>query len=242
MSTSHAMYPAMTTKLKLLLPAVLVMAVGLVSANAKEALAVQVIKTDKVDAYVAALAKINARIKAVSGIDTLRHTWEADFAGEQSHGIVVVSTYESIAAAETLQAKFDADPELKQMVAELKSIRSLGAAYLFKAVRYEGIHAGGGVFNTHINCTDEEAYVKALDGLKAIFDAAGFKEAKLNLFRIVAGRSDSTHLVVISLPTELRVAELLDTIADKPLMKDWNIAAAKIRTTVRNATYHEITK
>ena len=40
---------------------------------------------------------------------------------------------------------------------------------LFKAVRYEGLYEHGAAFITDINCSDEDAYVKALDGLKSIF-------------------------------------------------------------------------
>ncbi|HET7537540.1 MAG TPA: hypothetical protein VFJ90_13865 [Candidatus Didemnitutus sp.] len=234
--------PAMITKLKLVLPAILSMAVGLIAADTKPAMVVQVVETDQVDAYVDALAKINARIKAVAGVDTLRHTWVGDQAGESSHGVFVVSSYESAAAAAALTTKMNQDAELPGMVAALKSIRKLGPSFLYKAVRFEGLYPGGAVFNTSINCTDEDAYVKALDGLKAIFDTNGFKDAKVNLYRIVAGRSESTHLVVICLPNTVRVAELLDAISDKMIIKDWQAAAAKIRTTIRNGTYHEITK
>jgi hypothetical protein len=205
-------------------------------------MAVQAVQTDQVDAYVDAISKINARVKALTGIEQLRHVWEGGFAGDASHGIFVVSSYESAAAEASIGAKLDADPQLKEMVAALKGIRKLGSSWLYKAIRSEGIHAGGAVFNTSINCTDEDAYAKALDGLKAIFDANGFKDAKVNLYRIVAGRAESTHLVVISMPNEVRIGELMDALTDKGLLKDWNVGAAKLRTTVRNGTYYEITK
>ena len=40
----------------------------------------------------------------------------------------------------------------------------------------------------------------------------------------------------------MRVAELLDAFVDKALLKDWYPSAAKVRTTIGNGTYHEITK
>ncbi len=218
------------------------MAVGLIAADSKPAMVVQSVQTEDVNAYVAALAKMNARIKTVAGIDTLRHTWVGDQAGESSHGIFVVSSFESAAAAASVTDKIEQDIEIKALREQLKSIRKLGPSWLYKALRNDGIYPGGAVFNTSINCSDEDAYIKALDDLKTIFDNAGFKDAKLNLYRIVAGRSESTHLVVISLPSKVRVGELMDAIVDKPIMKDWNVAAAKIRTTVRNGTYYEITK
>lgn len=218
------------------------MAFGSLFADTKPAMIVQVVSTDDQDAYVAAIAKINAIAKAKTGLEKIRHVWVGDYAGENSHGIFVVSTFASAAAQADFTDKLKDDPEMTAMLAQLKGTRKLGPAWLYKAVRSEGIYEGGSVFNTSINCTDEDAYLKALDGLKAIFDANGFKDAKVNCYRVVAGRKDSTHLVVISLPSEARVAAMLDAITDNALLKDWNVGAAKIRTTVSNGTYHEITK
>lgn len=234
----------MKSKLRYLLPAVLVMAFAALRAEAKPnpAMVVQVIQTDKTDEYLALLAKSNARIKALTGLEQLRHAWTGDFAGEDSHGLVVVSTYDSAAAGAAVADKIQQDPEMAGILKEFAAIRKLGPAYLMKGIRYEGLYPGGAVFNTSITTGDEAAYMQALDGLKAIFDANGFKDAKLNLFRISAGRESATHLVVICLSSQARVAELLDLISDTPVLKDWNAAAAKIRTTLHNGTYHEITK
>ena len=70
----------------------------------------------------------------------------------------------------------------------------------------------------------------------------GFKDAKVNLWRIVSGRSESTHLVVIAFPSQARVGELWDSLSDKDLLADWNVGAAKLRTTLHNGSYNEITK
>ena len=218
------------------------MTVGSLFADTKPAFVVQVVSTDDADAYATALIKLNAAIKAKTGVEKLRHTWVGDLAGENSHGIFVVSAYESAAATAQIADKLNGDPDHSALQAQLKTMRKLGPSWLYKGVRNEGLYEGGAVFNTSITCTDEDAYAKALDGLKAIFDANGFKDAKVNLWRIIAGRKDSTHLVVISLASSTRVGELLDAISDKALLKEWNVGAAKIRTTVQNGTYHEITK
>ena len=72
--------------------------------------------------------------------------------------------------------------------------------------------------------------------------ANGFKDAKVNLWRMVSGRTESTHLVVIALPTDARVGELWDSLTDKELLADWYVAAAKLRTSLHNGSYREITK
>lgn len=211
-------------------------------ADTKPALVVQVVSTEDSDGYVAAITKINAVVKAKTGIERLRHVWVGDFAGDNAHGIFVVSEFASAAATAQVADKLKDDADLKPLLAQLKGMRHLGPSFLYKAIRHEGGYEGGAVFNTSLVCTDEDAYVKALDELKAIFDANGFKDAKVNLWRLVAGRSTTTHLVVIALPSAARVGELLDSITDQALLKEWNVGAAKIRTTVHNGTYHEITK
>jgi len=226
----------------LVLPAMLAMASGTVFADSKPAMVVQVVKTDVPDTYVDLIAKDNALIKARTGVDRLLHVWEGDFAGENSHGIFVVSWYPSAAAIYQSRQKMKDYPELDSLMFQFRGIRHLGPSYLYKSVRNDGMYEGGAVFDTGIICTDEEAYLKALDGLKEILDANGFKDVRINLWRTAAGRTTATHLVVLSLPSQSRVAELLDTIWDKALLKDWNEAAAKIRTTVGNGIYHEITK
>ena len=218
------------------------MAVGSLLADATPALVVQKVDAKDTEAYVAMITKINALVKARLGIEHYRHVWEGDFAGENSHGIFVVTSFPSVAAAYQSADKLKNYPEMDELLKQLKDMRHLGSSVLYKAVRNDGVYEGGAVYNTNISCSDEAAYLKALDGLKAIMDANGFKDVKVNLYRVVAGRSTSTHLVVISLPTEMRVGELLDAIVDQALLKDWNEMAAKIRTVVGNGTYHEITK
>lgn len=205
-------------------------------------LVVQDVQTRDPDAYVAMIAKINALVKARIGVEHYRHVWEGDFAGANSHVLFVVSTFASAAELYRDQDKLKNYPEMDVLLAQLKDMRHLGTSVLYKGIRNEGVYDGGVVYNTGIICSDEAAYLKALDGLKAIIDGAGFKDAKLNLYRAIAGREKETHLVVISFPTGVRLGEFFDALHDKGLLHDWNVEAAKIRTSVANGTYHEITK
>jgi uncharacterized protein (DUF1330 family) len=233
----------MNTRSKLLvLPALLAMAVGNMFAGTAPAFVVQAVSTDDAEAYNGMITKINAVIKAKTGLEKLRHVWVGDFAGENSHGVFIVSSFPSAAATAELTAKMKDDPDMKPLMEQLKGMRKLGPSWLYKGVRNDGLYEGGAVFNTNINCSDEEGYAKALDGLKAILDANGFKDAKVNLWRVVSGRKESTHLVIIAFPSEARVAELIDNLWDNALLKDWNVGASKVRTSLSNGTYHEITK
>ncbi len=229
-------------KTLLTIPAMLVMAAASLLADPVPVLTVQQVDAKDSDAYVAMIAKINALVKARIGVEHYRHVWMGDYAAEGSHVLFVVSTFSSAAEIYQFQDKLKNYPEMDVLLEQLKGTRHLGSAVLYKAVRNEGVYEGGAVFNTEVTCSDEAAYLKLLDGLKAIFDANGFKDTKVNLYRDTAGRTAATHLVVISLPSELRVAELLDALSDKALLKDWYVDAAKVRTSLGNGTYHEITK
>ena len=228
----------------LLLPAILAMTFPLLHAETRisPAVIVQVILTEKPDEYLALLAQSNVRIKAVTGIDQLRRAWRGDFAGQDSHSLTVTSAYNSAAAGVYVADQLASDAEMNGLLQEFAKIRKLGPSYLLKGVRWEGVYPGGALLNTSIACSDEPAYLKALDELRVLFDANGFKDAKLNLLRYMAGRENSTHLVVISFPSQVRVAELIDATTDTALLTAWNASVAKIRTTVHNGTYHEVTK
>lgn len=225
-----------------MLPVAVALTVGSLFAQTKPAMVVQVVNTDDPEAYNAMITKINALVKAKTGLEKVRHVWTGDFAGENSHGIFVVSMFPSAAAEAEFTAKLADDADLAVLLGQLKSMRKLGPSWLYKAVRDDGLYEGGAVFNTIINCSDEGAYAKQLDELKAIFDANGFKDAKLSLWRLAEGRREDTHIVIIAEPTRVRLAELLDAVHDKALLKTWNVGAAKVRTTLANGSYHEITK
>jgi hypothetical protein len=229
-------------KSMLALPAFLALAVGSLLADPVPVLTVQQVDAKDTEAYVAMIAKINALVKARIGVEHYRHVWEGDFAGDSSHAVFVVTSYPSAADIYRIGDKLKNYPEMDVLLEQLKDTRHLGPSELYKAVRNDGVYEGGAVFNTSVAVTDEDAYLKALDELKAIFDANGFKDSKINLYREISGRTSSTHLVVIALPSQARVAELLDALSDKALLKDWYVTAAKVRTSLANGTYHEITK
>jgi hypothetical protein len=235
---------ANTMKVKLLhlLPVIFVTAAGWMSADTKRVMVVQQILTDDTNAYVKLLGEANVAVKARTGVADLRHAWVGEMAGQDSHALFVVSEYESAAAVAALDAKLDGDANIEAILARFAKIRKLGWSALFKAVRYEGLYEHGAAFITDINCSDEDAYVKALDGLKSIIEANGFKDAKLSLWRVASGRTNASHTVIIAFPSFARELEFIDVVHNKDVLKEWNVGAAKIRTTVSNGSYTEVTK
>lgn len=203
---------------------------------------VQIVQADSADAYATTIGQINELMTARTGEVKLHRVFAGDFAGDLAHQILVVSEYPSAATVYRDQEKLEKYPEIDALLAQMRSTRRLGPECLCKAMRNEGLHVGGAFFSSSVVCSDEAGYAKALDELRAIFDAHGFKDAKLNLWRVVSGRKDATHLAVFAFPSQLRLAEWLDAIHDDAMLREWNERAAKLRTIIGNGSYHEITK
>lgn len=233
----------MKLNLRLLaLPAMFALGVGPSFADPKPVIELQVVETNNTDAYVALMAKASALSKARAGVTILRRVWMADVAGENSHKLLVVTEFPSLAAEYQIQKEAKDYPETALLSEQLMEIRHLGPSYLCRAVRTDGLYPGGASFVISINCSNEEAYAQALNGAKLIFDANGFKDVRLNLWRIVAGGTAATHVLVFSLSSQVRLGEFIDNIWDNVLLKDWFVEAAKIRTVVQTGIYHEISK
>lgn len=226
----------------LALYAMFALGVGPSFADPKPVIELQVVETNNADAYVALMAKASELSKVRAGADIVRRVWVADVAGENSHKLLAVTVFPSLANEYQLQQEAKSYPEMNPLLEQLKEIRRLGPSFLCKAVRADGLYAGGAFFTVSMNCGNEESYVKALDDAKLIFEANGFKDVRMNLWRFVAGGTTATHLLVFSLPSQVRLGEFIDTIYDKALLKDWLIAAAKVRTVVQTGIYHEISK
>jgi hypothetical protein len=141
-----------------------------------------------------------------------------------------------------ITAALEADPALSEVRDHFRAIRKLGGRTLYQCVRFDGSHPKNSVYTTVANLTDEAAYLGALNQLRSIFDQAGFKDAKINVYRVIAGRTSHTHRISISLPSADRLAALLDFTATDPKAGEWIAAQAKLRTVVANMTAQEITK
>lgn len=220
-------------------------AVSLLAADPKPVppvINVQEVETDDATTYAMWVARSNEVAKAKLGVDRYIRVYVAQTAGEESGAVFAVSGADSFATMQKNMAAMSDAPELNENRTSMPRIRTLGAARSMKAVRYDGSHPGAFLYNTQAVVNDEAGYLKALDGLRALFDANGLKDARINCYRVVAGRDDFTHLISINLPSAESRAVLLDAAASAPWLAEWIAGSAKYRTVVRNGTYREITR
>lgn len=194
------------------------------------------------DTYATWIARLNEVMKTKTGNERTFRIYSGDAAGPDSGALFAVSAAESFSALAKNARVHGEDPEAAAVRLHMNAIREMGPRVLAKAVRFDGTHPGGHLYNHWVAVGDEAAYVKALDALRALFDAHDLKDVKINAYRVVAGRTDATHLVSLNAPNAERQAAVLDAVAGEAWVAEWFATTAKIRTVVRNGTYHEITR
>lgn len=216
-------------------------------AAADSAPALPVISITQIDAgdaaiYAAQIAAINAVMKEKFGIDPFLRLYHGFAAGPDTGAVFAVSRGESFASLIKDAQAYQTDPALADLRGGLNAVREVGPRTLLKAARFDGAHPGAWLYNTYANVTDEAGYLAAIGALRALFDKHGLTDAKLNVYRVIAGRSDFTHLVSINSPSAERHAAVLDAISSEPWAAEWLAGSARLRTVVRNGTFNEISR
>ncbi len=200
------------------------------------------IETDDASGYAAWITKYNEVVKAKLGIDTYIHVYVSNNDGERSGSVRSVVSAESVSAMTKNNAALADDPALRDIRDHMRGLRKQGARVLYQGVRFDGSHKNSYVYSTLAMVNDEAGYLKALDGLRVLFDNHGFPDAKINAYRVLAGRTNYSHRIGIALPSNERLAALLDFVSGDSSMAEWLASAAKYRTVVANGTAHDITK
>ena len=209
---------------------------------ATRAISVVDIETDDPAGYAGLIAKYNEAAKARLKVDNYIRVYESGF-DSRTHGRVraVISAPTISELMKNLQA-METEPAIVQLLGQLRGVRKMGARVLYRSVRFEGpAPKGAWNYNTLATVTDEEGYLKAIEELRSIFDAAGFKDVKMSVYRVVVGAADHTHRITISTPSQERLAAFLDS-ASSSEVRRWMAGAARLRTVVATSTSREITK
>jgi|GEM_PF-1150232 len=202
---------------------------------------VQAVTTEDPSGYATWVAMANEKFKAAGGPEHFTHVYQGVIAGEETGAVFAVRFADSAVALAKDSEALMKIPERHEILEHLSAIRKLGPSIMLQAVHFEGGYNGDWVFVTDSLVKDEAAYIKALGELRALFDGHGLKDIKINAYRVIAGRSDYSHEVVISAPSEERNAAMIDS-ESAPWMTDWLAGVAGVRTVVHNGIYHEISR
>jgi hypothetical protein len=205
-------------------------------------MAVTEIETDDATVYASWLANYNAAAKSKVGADRYVRVFETMMDGRKTGRVRIVVVGKSVAELTRNTALLENDLAAAQARSRSDKIREFGARMLYKCVRFDGSDPNSAVYTTLAVVNDEPGYLKALDQLRTLFDANGFKDAKINAYRILAGRTDHSHRISIGLPNVDRLAAFLDFTGSSPAAAEWIANSAKFRTVVSNTTARDITK
>ena len=200
------------------------------------------IETDDATGYASWITKRNDVVKAKLGIDSYQHVYVSNNDGTKTGSVRVVTAAESVSSLVKNNAALAGDPALTDIGNRLRAVSKNGARVLYQGVRFDGTYPGAYVYTTLLMATDEAGYLKSLDGLRALFDAKGFKDAKINAYRVLAGRTNFSHRVTIALPSNERLAAMLDFLASDAQMAAWLADTAKYRTVLSNGTARGLSK
>lgn len=201
------------------------------------------IQTEDPAAYTAWIKQYNDAAKAKLNVDNYLRVFETRFDGRATGRLRVVSSAASVAELSKNASEMENDPVMVQNRERLQKLRKMGGRVLYQALRFDGPSPKGAHnYNTLAMVTDEAGYLKAVDQLRTLFDANGLKEAKISVYRVLAGRTDHTHRITISTPSAERLGSFLDLMAGNAQMNEWVASSAKYRTVVSNTTSREITK
>lgn len=206
-------------------------------------IAVLDIETDDPGAYATWIKHYNEAAKAKLNIDPYLRVYQSGFDGRTTGRVRTVSSAASVAELMKNSQLLENDPAILENQTHLRAIRQIGARVLYQALRFDGPSPkGANNYNTLAVIPDEAAYLAAIVELREIFDAVGLKDAKIGVYRVLAGRTDHTHRITISTPSRDHLGAFLDLAASNPQLVAWLASTAKLRTVVANSTSREITK
>lgn len=201
------------------------------------------VETDDPSGYATWIAQYNAIAKARLGVENYLRVYQSVFDGVGTGRVRAVVSASNVAELMKNNTTLETDPAILDLNTHLRHIRKMGARVLYQAIRFDGATPKGAAnYNTLANVTDEAGYLQALDQLRVIFDTIGLKDVKIGAYRTLVGRTDHTHRITISAPSQERLAAFLDLAASNPKLLDWLAASAKLRTVVRTTTSREISK
>lgn len=199
------------------------------------------VETNSPEDYANWVAQGNKAIYDKIHVENYTRVMVGQAAGEDSGKVFAVQTGESFSKLQDNATLFENDAGIQKIQAQMAQVRKLGNRTALKAVRFEGRNPTSYSFNTRAVISDEGAYLKALDGLRSLLDSHGLKEVKINCYRVVAGRSDYTHLISLNCPSGEVRAAMMDGIGEA-WGQEWIAGQAKLRTVVKNGMFKEITK
>lgn len=162
--------------------------------------------------YVALVGQVNDAMRTRHRVPLFLRSYEATSHTGGTPATFVLSPAGSFEALLANGRTFATDPELADLREQLSQAGRSGPSIYLKAVRFDGTSSPGWLFNTRVKTNDEPTLLARIAALATLLTAPEHPAPRINVFRVVAGRTDFTHLVSVNTASSEELAMRLDAI------------------------------
>lgn len=177
------------------------------------ALSVEPLKISDAAAYGTLVEEINAAMKTEYGVPLFLRAYESTSMTGRGDRAFSLSPSVSFEALLENHARFEDNEKFSELRGRLDILSDSSGRVFLKAVRFDGTNSPGWLLNYLVRADDEEAL---LLGIASELQGLGLEEKgspMLNVFRVVAGQSQFTHLVSLNFASSIALGAGMDAIA-----------------------------
>lgn len=192
------------------------------------ALMIEQITTDDPRAMIEALKQINAGMNSAAGVPQFLRLYQTQSLGNLETSGFLLSPAGDFTALLENNRRFIVDPKLARARSELDATTHLGAPVFLKAVRFDGTNTPGWLNNYLIRTDNEDRLLQSVANLHNIAQGSG-GQVLVNVFRVVAGETDYTHLVSFNVANREALGSLMNVMVDhRPRSPDFTVIANQL--------------
>jgi hypothetical protein len=200
------------------------------------AIAVERLTVKDSPAMTALVDEMNTQMRQRHAVPLFVRAYRAVTLGETAGEAFVLYPAVSFAALCLQQTHFAADPDLASLRKRFTELPRTHLPALLKAVRFDGAHRPGWLFNSLVQTSNEAALLKHLAAWIPQAEPDNPQPRRLNVFRVIVGDGLFTHLVSFNLPNWESLVTLLDSFAQREAGSLFPEAV----TIHHQALYHEL--
>ncbi len=192
------------------------------------------VRVQEFDRFAQALSTIDAVMRSTHNTSPFYRAYVQHGLETTSASGFLLSPAATFAQAFANLRVFNSEPALADSRSELAKVVEFATTTYLKAVRFDGTNTPGWLNNLLVDATNEDVLLQAVEELTSMLESESGRPM-INVFRVVAGSNDFTHLVSINAASETGLAVLLETLASlSPPLSNAGISV------VRNALYFEL--
>ncbi len=132
-----------------------------------------------------------------------------------THTGFVLSPSGSLADLLSAQNAFATDPALRSIREKLKMSGWAGPTRYLKAIRFDGTHTPGWLFNSWISSSDESRLLEQVEKTAKLLVTDDQTRPLINVFRVIEGLGSETHLISLNAGSSAALADRLEHLSSR---------------------------